>query len=411
MKSIKLLLLFIFLSFLSLKAQLKNFDLSEDFQKLEIPFEFENNFIVMKVFFNDNLPLHFIFDTGAEHTILTKREISDILRLKYKRRFSILGADMTTQLTAFLIQGIRLDIGELTTLNHSILVLAEDYFNFEELAGIDVQGIIGADIMNRFVVEIDYQKQIITFYDPRYYTKPKKNFTEIPLKIKKHKPYLTVDVTFQKDKKPKAMKLLLDTGAGLSMLMSTNSIDSLDLPQKMIKTRIGTGLGGYLEGFYGRLDKVDLKGYHLNGVLTSFQYLPPRIDSMIREDRNGILGNELLSRFRVTIDYINEVLYLEPNRKFKQKFVYDRSGVVLVAGGTHRLNAFIVTYVIPNSPAAEAGIKKGDRIKSINRLPASFYSLSDIYRKFKKRPGKKIRFAVIRNGEKLVFNFRLRVLI
>ncbi|HOY18537.1 MAG TPA: hypothetical protein PLC89_14620, partial [Haliscomenobacter sp.] len=43
---------------------------------VDIPFDYENNFIVIKLMFNDIFPLKFIFDTGAENTILTKREIT-----------------------------------------------------------------------------------------------------------------------------------------------------------------------------------------------------------------------------------------------------------------------------------------------------------------------------------------------
>lgn len=156
--------------------------MNQDYTKLEIPFEYQNSFIIVKVVFNNLLPLHFIFDTGAEHTILTRREITDVMGVPYQREFTILGADLKTILLAYLVQGVRLEMGDLNALNHSILVLDEDYFDFEKFAGIDIQGIIGADITSRFVVEIDYQRRVITLHDPAHFEKPKKNFLKCPLR-------------------------------------------------------------------------------------------------------------------------------------------------------------------------------------------------------------------------------------
>ena len=56
-------------------------------KQIEIPFEYVNSFIILNIAFNGSLPLKFIFDTGAEHTILTKREISDLLQVHYDREF------------------------------------------------------------------------------------------------------------------------------------------------------------------------------------------------------------------------------------------------------------------------------------------------------------------------------------
>jgi hypothetical protein len=411
MKNIKFLLLFIFFFPMGLSAQLMDEDLDQDFTKIQIPFDYENSFIVVKVIFNNILPLRFIFDTGAEHTILTKREITDAMGVPYRRQFTILGADLKTILLAYLVQGVKLEMGDLHALNHSILVLDEDYFDFEKFAGIQIQGIIGADITSRFIVEIDYQQQIITLYDPAHFNKPKKNYSAIPIEIKKHKPYLKANAVFRKDHLAEGLKLLVDTGAGLSLLLNMETQDSLDLPQNIIKTEIGTGLGGYLEGYFGRIDQLQLGDYELNGVLTNFQEKTEEMDRLYETGRDGLIGNELLSRFKITIDYVNGLLYLQPNRRYNKKFVFDRSGLIMAAGGSNKLHIFYVTYVVPGSPADEAGVIKGDIIRAVNRVPASFFDLSDLYKSFRKRVGKKIRLTVEREGEKRILYFSLRELI
>ena len=127
-------------------------------------------------------------------------------------------------------------------------------------------------------------------------------------------------------------------------------------------------------------------------------------------NRNGILGNSILDRFTFIIDYHREKIYFKPNKRYKDNFLYDRSGLSLAAGGKH-LDQFTIQYVIKGSPADLVGLRPGDKVISINRIPARFFSLKDISNKFQKREGKKIRLKIQRNSEKMIFVFRLKDII
>jgi hypothetical protein len=146
--------------------QIRDLDIARGRESVELPFEYVNDFIILTVYFNEILPLKFIFDTGAEYTLITKKEITDLLQVDYRKKYPLLGADLTTELYAYLATGVRLRIADFAAINRSILVLEEDYFKFEEYAGINIQGIIGSDLFRRFVVKIDYRKQKITLTDP-----------------------------------------------------------------------------------------------------------------------------------------------------------------------------------------------------------------------------------------------------
>ena len=212
------------------------------------------------------------------------------------------------------------------------------------------------------------------------------------------------------DQRELDVKLLIDSGAGLSLLLHTNTHPNLDLPDKIIRSKFGMGLGGDLEGFLGRTQKLAFGDLNMQELSTYFQDLPERLDSNQINNRNGLIGNEILSRFVVIIDYIHGNIYLRPNRKFKKKFKFDRSGLLLARSGKN-LEHFVIFSVVPNSPADEAGLKVGDLVTWCNGWPSSFYSLEGITRKFKKRVGKKIKLKVIRDGKKMEFRFRLRNII
>jgi len=389
MKKILLLTTLLWLSLVAARGQLYDINANRNIRKIDIPFEYENNFIIVKVIFNDVFPLKFIFDTGAEHTILTRREITDLLQINYERKFTIKGADLKTDLYAYLATGVQLSINNLVAVNRPILVLEEDYFRVDR---------------------IDYRRQVITLYDPGKFEPPGGKFEEVPVEITRNKPYIVGDTKLTQDTTV-AAKYLLDTGASISLLIYTNTHPALDLPPRYIRSKIGMGLGGFLEGFLGRVEQIDIgDAFQLPGVITNFQEIPPDVDQSFLHGRNGIIGNQVLNRFEIIIDYIGGRMYLEPQRNFNKRFEYDKSGLVIAASGEH-LNKFIVVDLIANSPAADAGVQVGDRIVAVNRLPVGLLSLGSITKKLRKREGKRIRLAIVRGEERILFKFRLRRLI
>ena len=118
----------------------------------------------------------------------------------------------------------------------------------------------------------------------------------------------------------------------------------------------------------------------------------------------------MLDRFNVIIDYNNQKLYLKPNKKFKKAFEYDKSGLMVIATGKD-LHTLVINKVIPNSPASEVGIQKGDIIKKINWIPSGYLTMKDLIRILQKKEGKRIKITIKRNGKRMKFEFRLKELI
>ncbi len=385
------------------------FEILKDVKKIDIPFEYENNLIIVRVTFNRIFPLKFIFDTGAEHTILSKREITDMLNIPYLREFKIFGSDMKTELTAYLVRGIHLKVGEMIVPSHSMLVLGDDYFRFEEMTGLEVHGILGADIFRGLALKINYEKKIITLTRLNHFTPPTNKYMSIPIDITRNKPYLETTIQVQKDSTIK-VRLLLDTGAMLSLLLNTDTHPNLGLPPNTIKGNLGAGLGGFIEGYLGRVSMLQFGDLQCKEVLTNFQELDADADTTILMGRNGIIGNEVLSRFHLVIDYPGQMLYLQPNRRYKEEFEFDKSGLIVIAADIH-LNKFIIHSILPGSPAEEAGLLPGDEIVRINFSHRAFLSLKSIQHKLRKKEGKKVTVVVRRKGEKKKFFFELRKLI
>lgn len=403
-------LLLVFLTSLWFSNEVYSQNLLNGKKSVEIPFDYVNNFIIINVVFNEKLPLKFIFDTGAEHTILTKREYSELSGIQLDREFKIVGADLTTEITAYLARNVSFKISRIFIPTIDILVFKNDYFKFEELTGVEVHGIIGANIFGKFVLDINYNKRVIKLHDPFYFTPPNEKYAVLPITVFKSKPYLVTKTKIDNISRSIEVKLLIDTGASLTLLLYTDTHSSIIIPPNVIKGSIGLGLGGHLEGYLGRIHELEMSSLKLNNIVTSFQEIHELIDTSFLNGRNGIVGNLILDRFDVIIDYQRQKLFLKPTKKFKEEFKYDRSGLSLIASGKD-LTTIVVNNVIANSPADEAGIQKGDIIKKVNWIPSAYLSMKGLLRLFQKNEGKKIKITVNRNGQNMKFEFQLRDLI
>ena len=378
--------------------------------RVEIPFEYRNGFIIVNVLFNGIFSMKFILDTGAEYTILTKREITDLLQVNYDRKLRVTGADLSAELYAYLATDIELQVNKLVGLNRSILVLEHDYLQFEVFTGLEVQGILGSDFFRHYIMKIDYQKRVITLYDPQSFKPPKEDYQILPIEVDRNKPYIKAQITTSQDTTIQNLRFLLDTGASLASLLETDSHPGLNLPEHAIPSALGIGLSGQLTGYLGRLPAIKMGNFQFREVVAHFQDFSETADTTLKSRRNGIIGNEILSRFTLIFDYYRGKLYLTPNKFYDDQFKYDRSGLQIIASGS-TLNTFIIYNVIPGSPAAEAGIQAGDEIRRLNGQWAPLTNLQAITSILQKKQGKKINIKIKRGDKKMRFTFQLRDLI
>lgn len=387
------------------------FVMPKGIRHMEIPFEYINNFIIVNITFNGSLPLKFIYDTGAEHTILTKHEISDLLQVRYDREFRVKGSDLKTDLIAYLARNIKLQVQgkDIVAASEDLLVLQEDYFRFEEYAGVAVHGILAGRVFSRYLVKINYQQKTITISERNTLNLSQDGFVALPVEIFRNKIYVNTRAQLRSDSSA-AVKLLLDTGAGMPLMLFTHTHPLIQPSPHAIPTNIGMGLGGYLDGYVGRTIGLDIGQFGQSNILTYFQSVDTSQDLTYLNGRNGLIGNTILNRFLVVIDYQGATLWLKPRKHFQDEFVYDRSGLNLIASGPN-LNYFSVLNVLPDSPAAEAGIHAGDRIVRIGWLSASLRSLAELQSLLQQKPGKKVLVVIKRDGKVMKKRVVLRDLI
>lgn len=394
-------------SYVNLNGQVLGLELLDGKPRKDIKFNYEQGFILVDVRFNNSLPLTFILDTGAEHVILFNKTLTDIFGFKYEKRISLVGSDLEKEVSAYISRNIPIQLEECKTVLRDIIILEEDFLHLEELTGKPIHGIIGSRFLRGLVLDVDYQKEKLSLINSSLFKPPSKDkFTTIPIKFAGHKPYLESYIINGRGDTINT-NLLIDTGSALPFLIFIDSHPSLQLPENFIKGNLGKGLGGDLEGFLGKVRLLEISPYQFSNLITRFQSIPQNVDKRIYEYRNGLIGNPILSRFRVVIDFVKNKMYLRPNRNYDKTFKYDKSGLTIYAIG-EKLDKYYIKDVIEGSPADLAGIKTGDMLKRVGFWPAHFFTLGAISKKFERKEGTKFKLTLERNGVRYKTHIILR---
>ena len=92
------------------------------------------------------------------------------------------------------------------------------------------------------------------------------------------------------------------------------------------------------------------------------------------------VGGEVWKRFTMTLDYGKLTMTLTPNADFGNREHWDRSGAFLINN-----SAITIIDVRPGTPAAKAGLAKGDVIASVDG--SSGLSLRQVRELFSAEPG------------------------
>jgi len=387
------------------KGQGLGFTITGGKDKVQIPIEVYNNLVVVPVVLNGTLPLKFILDTGVRTAILTQKSFSDILNLAYTRKYSITGPGGEKMVDAYVTNNVSLTLPGVQGRGHALLVLEEDYLELRNYLGTDVHGILGYELFSRFIVEVDYEKKLLTLYAPQAFRKRRK-FHPLQITIEDTKPYATVPLVLPGGVRVEA-KLLMDSGASHALLLDPLTDERISVPASTVSSSIGRGLGGEIMGKAGRIESISLGHFKLPRVVTNFPDPNSYSDtSSYKIFRNGTIGGEIMSRFTIVYDFPNEKVYLKKNSSFKKAFHYNLSGLTIKSKGA-KLNVFEITGVRGGSSADKAGVQAGDILVSINGVDLKEVDLNFVLGLLNRKPGKKIRMEVSRDGERIKKEFVL----
>jgi len=366
---------------------------TKDIRSVKIPFRIINNLVIIPLHINNSDSLFFILDTGVKTTLITELDSSQALELNYARHQKIRGLGEGDELEAIHSYSNRFYLPHILGKNQDILVLTEDIFFLTSKLGTHVNGLIGYDIFQNLVVEIDPIQRKMTLHQASRFRKPK-NFESMDIELEGGKPYIYTKIHL--NGKWIDVKLLVDTGASHAISLEKNEKKGIDIPQKNIDAYLGRGLSGEVKGKMARIDGVKFGRFDLKNVISAFPDSVSMGGLMGINHRNGSLGSDFLRRFYVIFDYPNKKMYFKPNNEYKNAFHLNMSGMEL-SMPVPNFPIYVISQISPDMPAHRAKLKLGDEILKINGSSVFGMNLNQINELFHSKEGRKINLVIRRN--------------
>lgn len=372
--------------------------------KSSVNFTLVRNLIIIPLYINNKGPYNFILDTGVGPLVITDTTIIKELNLKDLRPIKISGLGKGMEIDAFLTNQISAKVGK-ANINHiPTAILKSDILGLSNYMGTRIYGLLGYYFFNSFTVEINYSSKRILFNLPG--TKKKIKGDIIPLQIINNKPYINVELDIKELGTINA-KVVVDNGASHAISLETLNEKPFPVPPNSIPANLGIGLSGPISGSVGRVSKMRIGNFELNDVISSYPIYDDAAAKTLILSRNGNLGAEILSRFNVTFDYTNEIMYLKQNQYFNRPFEHDMSGMEVYVEETPNKRYFI-SRIEPNSPAELAGIREGDEIVSLNFADTKALNLNEITKTLRSGDGRSVFLFINRNGETIIKLIKLK---
>jgi Aspartyl protease/PDZ domain len=378
-------------------------------KKIKVPFEQYNNLIVIPLKINNSDTLNFVLDTGVGYTLITDPSLIQKLKLNCVRRVKVAGAGIGKELHGCIVNVDNIRFQSIAAKSHNMIVLEEDVLHLSSYAGVKIHGLIGYDLFSRFVIKINYLSRTLTFTNPEFFEPEIKRKTEeFPISIEEMKPYLQAEAMLEEaNARTTPIKLILDTGAGHSLSLDMGTHPDIKVPKKSINSQLGMTLNGAVEGAIGRIEKFKIGSFELEKVITSFPDSTSLRFIKGISQRHGNLGCGVLQRFHLVFDYPHQRLLLSPNRKFKEPFEFNTSGLDITAEGD-TFRDYVIGTVRNNSPADEVGLQRGDKIISVDDQICSKLRLSEVYKLINKKEGRKVLLLMERKGQIFIVELVLR---
>lgn len=336
--------------------------------------------------------LNFILDTGSSGISLDSTTV-DFLKLKpTPTERTIRGIAGIRKVSFLYNQQLHFPGLTIDSLNFHI----NDYGILTAVYGEKIDGIIGYSVFSRYIMKLDYDSMKLTFSTIGTMRYPRGGYL-----LKPYINMLAAQTLRVRDEKAITSRFLYDMGAGVCMLLSRDFIaDSNFMDRKRKKwIKEGEGLGGKIDMELTVIKEVKLGPYKFRNVpvyvfddennVTSYPYM------------GGLIGNDILRRFNVIINYSRNDIYIMPNSHYNDLFDYSYSGLELyfVEG------MIIVGDVAVGSPAEAAGIKEGDEVVAVNK---NFSQNLNQYKIALQVPNEKIKLILRRDNELKEIEFRVK---
>jgi hypothetical protein len=365
-----------------------------------LPFEYRARHVWLRASLNGGPERNFLFDTGASVTVLDSTFVA-AAGLPVQGHMQAAGAGASgsaafTTLGSLAVRGADGDGVELHDLKVAVMSVTP---MFSRYFWGEFAGIIGYDIIGRFVVTIDYDSSRLVLRDPKTFRWTGRE-QALPMKLNGTVPSLEAVLDGRY-----SGQFRLDVGSSSTVDVHTPFVKRYALGKRLrgASEVAGAGFGGAFSSTLGRMRTMSIGPYAWRDPMVTLSRTNE--GALASEDFAGNIGNRILERFRVTLDYDGRRVWLEPGRRYRDRDAFTRTGLML--GWTpERMDAL---SVLPGSPAEKAGIREGDEVVAVDGRAIKDWPAAALEAALEDGPdGREVRVTVKRAGQEQVRVMKLK---
>jgi PDZ domain/Aspartyl protease len=346
-----------------------------------VPFTLRDGALVVDVSIDGRAPLPFVLDSGGLN-LLTPEAAK---KLGVELQGNVAGSGVgTSSFTAHFAQVKRYQVGLAELLDQEFLVIplptvVTNRGNQEPLAGL-----IGYEVLRRFLVTIDYHQRRLTLAMPLREATGEK----LPLFFNTRTPFVKASIDGVEG------YFGVDTGDDGAITLFKNFYDFHKFPIELPGVKsIEAGVGGETSTILTRVASLSLGHFMLSRPLAELNFA--NAGAFASKLTAGNLGSEVLQNFVITFDYEHRALYLEKSPDFGYSMPYNRSGLRV---DLNDAGAVVIKTVNVGSPADLSGLKPGDQLLAVNHNSMSSKDLIDVEDQFKQPAGTRLDLVILRDG-------------
>lgn len=388
-------------------------------KKESLSFNSSANLIIIPATVNGT-KMNFILDTGSSKSVIFDLTGVDSLNIKKGRVLKYKGLGSEDYFEAYYSPINLIQIGDnIVNKNAEILVMVNKDFSMSKRLGTAVNGIIGTDLFQNLIIEIDYENNRLTAYNPdSNLPRSIRKARYLNMQLKQMKPYISSEI--ENDNGSIKTNLLLDTGSSDALLLYDLDSTVFNYPKKSFRDYLGYGLTGELYGYRSKVDLLAFDYFKIRRSTVSFISKDDIEEFSLSIDSNGSIGGEILRRFNIILNYSQGKVAFTPNNSFDEGFYYNMAGIQLKLEGADlvvsksdgrwssakdnykehdgqvTIQRTTLTYtMIPkvivagvnlNSVAYKAGLREGDQIIKLNGKSGVKLTLNTATSYFFKKP-------------------------
>jgi predicted aspartyl protease len=277
-----------------------------------IPMRFIDNYIFIEVAVNDNeKPLNFLFDTGAGITVVDNNIAKQLsLDINKESKISTSGKSLLSKESTSNI----VKIGKSVHLD-SINLILMDLSHLSKYLNTNVDGVIGYDLLSRFIIETNIDNKVFKFYEYDTFLY-KGNSKPIELtRLESNLFGILINVIPKNRRESIVLNFEIDTGADNYLSFHNKIVEKYQLVDLNKKQKLRKGFGAdstITNNIRSKVKLVEFGGKKWKNIPVMFEVDP--INKRENSLADGLIGQRLLLDFNIIYNLKKRLIYLE-NRK------------------------------------------------------------------------------------------------